>query len=197
MAMKYTPILPVDPDEPASMPAARANSADDASPLETVDISTVPIDDVPDRKWIVKGVIPDRNVTDISSDGGLGKSLIGGLQLGIAMTAEVEWLGMDVVGGSFLYASCEDELDEVLRRRNSVLRAMGIPREAIKGFCVLDLTDSEETELALAGKSKAAGVDAPLLSPRSDDQSRPPESRCARYTRRHVRRIRNRSGPGS
>jgi hypothetical protein len=44
--------------------------------LNTIDLSTVAVDDVPERKWIVSNLIPARNVTDISGDGGLGKSLL-------------------------------------------------------------------------------------------------------------------------
>lgn len=123
------------------------------SPLDTIDLSSIPAGDVPPRQWIVADLIPDRNVTDLSGDGGLGKSLLS-LQLAIAMTAGRDWLGMTVAQGPVLYASCEDERDEILRRRNSVLSAHNLVPSSIRGLHLLDLTDSEETELAVAGKGK-------------------------------------------
>lgn len=125
----------------------------DLTPLDTIDLSTIPAGEVPPRQWIVPDLIPDRNVTDLSGDGGLGKSLLG-LQLGIAMTAGRDWLGMTVEQGAVLYASCEDEPDEILRRRNGVLSAHNLVPSSLKGLHLLDLTDSEETELAVAGKAK-------------------------------------------
>lgn len=123
------------------------------TPLDTIDLSSIPAGEVPPRQWIVPDLVPDRNVTDLSGDGGLGKSLLG-LQLAIAMTAGRDWLGMVVTQGPVLYASCEDEPDEILRRRNSVLSAHNLVPSSMRGLHLLDLTDSEETELAVAGKGK-------------------------------------------
>jgi RecA-family ATPase len=116
-------------------------------PLDTLDLSTVPTDAVPERKWIVSDLIPDRNVTDISGDGGLGKSLLA-LQLGIAMTAKCEWIGTLPKPGVVLYVSCEDDRDEILRRRNAVLAGMGLRPKDLDGFYLLDLTSADATELA-------------------------------------------------
>lgn len=123
-------------------------------PLPSLDLSTVPLDDVPARRWIVPGLIPDRNVTDLSGDGGLGKSLLA-LQLGIAMTAGREWIGVRPEQGRVLYVSCEDECDEIMRRRNAILAGEGLPATSIAGLHLLDLTEADTTELAAGGKSGA------------------------------------------
>ncbi|BAB51912.1 AAA family ATPase [Mesorhizobium japonicum] len=143
--------LPAEPllaGEARGQPFTRQSVA----PLATIDLSTVPADDVTPRRWIVPDLIPDRNVTDISGDGGLGKSLLA-LQLGIAMAAGRDWLGTMPEPGGFLYVSCEDEPNEVLRRRNAVLAGMGLTPGDIRNLYLADLTDAEGTELAAPGKA--------------------------------------------
>lgn len=130
------------------------SSAGPAAPLDTLDLSTVPLDDVPPRRWVVPDLIPDRNVTDLSGDGGLGKSLLT-LQLGIAMAAGRDWLGLMPEPGPFLYVSCEDEPDEILRRRNAVLAGMGLSPADLRGFHLLDLTSADASELAGPGRQAA------------------------------------------
>lgn len=129
-------------------------SAGPAAPLDTLDLSTIPLDDVPPRKWVVPDLIPDRNVTDLSGDGGLGKSLLA-LQLGVAMTAARDWIGVMPEPGPFLYLSCEDEPDEILRRRNAVLTGMNLSPADLRAFHLLDLTGADTTELAEPGKAAA------------------------------------------
>jgi RecA-family ATPase len=110
----------------------------------------------PERAWIVRELIPDRNVTDLSGDGGLGKSLIA-LQLGIAMATGTDWLGHMPAPGRVLYLSCEDELDEIHRRVAIIADRKGIPLDDLGGFGVIDLTDAEATELAAPdGKQRLA-----------------------------------------
>jgi len=129
-------------------------SACPAAPLDTLDLSTIPLDDVPPRKWVVPDLIPDRNVTDLSGDGGLGKSLLV-LQLGIAMASGRDWIGQMPELGTFLYVSCEDEPDEILRRRNAVLTGMNLSPADLYAFHLLDLTGADTTELAGPGKATA------------------------------------------
>jgi RecA-family ATPase len=67
---------------------------------------------VPERQWIVPNLIPARQPSLISGDGGLGKSLLM-LQLGIAVATGGKWLGMPVQRGPVLYLSCEDDEREI------------------------------------------------------------------------------------
>lgn len=135
-------------------PAGLGPSYEVAEPFTAIDLASVPIDDVPPRKWIVADLIPDRNVTDLAGDGGLGKSQLA-LQLGIAMTAGRDWIGTMPEAGGFLYVSCEDEPDEILRRRNSILAGMSLLPADLAGFHLVDLTDAESTEFALPGQHGA------------------------------------------
>jgi hypothetical protein len=53
---------------------------------------------VPDRQWFVEGLIPDRTVTNLSGDGGSGKTEII-LQLIAAASLQTQWFGRNVSAG--------------------------------------------------------------------------------------------------
>ncbi|QUJ77320.1 AAA family ATPase [Sulfitobacter albidus] len=81
----------------------------------------------PDRKWIVEDMIPDRQVTLFTGDGGTGKSLIA-MQLATAVALREKkplqtWLGRPVISGSALYFGAEDEQDEMHRRLEGIVAA--------------------------------------------------------------------------
>jgi RecA-family ATPase len=73
------------------------------------------------RKWIVPGYIPDETVTLLSADGGTGKSWIK-LQLAVARALARDWLGLLPEPGKTLVLSCEDDLNEMHRRLDSILK---------------------------------------------------------------------------
>src|SRR5271154_6461176 len=80
---------------------------------------------VPERRWIVRDMIPDKTVTLVSGDGGVGKSLLIG-QLGIAVAASAEWIGTLPERGPVVFVSAEDDLDELHRRVVAIANAQGI-----------------------------------------------------------------------
>ena len=53
---------------------------------------------VPLREWLVDGVIPHKNVTLLSGDGGLGKTILA-LMLGTSLSARTDWLGLKAMHG--------------------------------------------------------------------------------------------------
>ena len=122
--------------------------------LTAVTIASVAGEPAPERKWIVPGLIPDRNVTDMAGDGGTGKSLIT-LQLEVAMTTGTDWLGHMPIPGRCLYISCEDDLDEIRRRIEAIAKASGgrFTTADLDGLHVADLT-SGDTELAVLDKGQ-------------------------------------------
>lgn len=79
---------------------------------------------VPHREWLVEGMIPMHNVTQLSGDGGLGKSQIA-LQLAIAMSMGKDWLGMPTTPGRALCIFAEDDEDELHRRMAATLEHLG------------------------------------------------------------------------
>ena len=66
---------------------------------------------VPEREWLVEGLIPLRVVTLYSGDGGTGKTQTA-LQLIVAASLWLEWLGKVVGPGPCLLYTAEDETDE-------------------------------------------------------------------------------------
>ena len=80
---------------------------------------------VPLREFHVPGM-PAHDVTDLTGDGGGGKSLLA-LQLAFATATSTPWLGMYPRTGRVLYVSCEDDCDELHRRIASISAATGVP----------------------------------------------------------------------
>lgn len=97
---------------------AKANSGTHAkpaaqpTPLAYVDLARDPI---PERKWAVRDRIPAGNVTLLSGEGAVGKSILL-LQLAAAHVLGKDWIGTMPELGPVLYLSCEDDDDEVCRR---------------------------------------------------------------------------------
>ena len=77
---------------------------------------------MPDREWLAQGLVPMHTVTGLSGDGGTGKSLIA-LQLAFAVATASKWLNLNVLSGSSLLISAEDDLDELHRRISDVAAA--------------------------------------------------------------------------
>lgn len=75
---------------------------------------------VPERKWLVDGLIPSGSVTMINGDGGLGKSLLS-LQLMTCCAAGKHWLGRETAKVRSMGIFCEDDKDEVHLRMNSIV----------------------------------------------------------------------------
>lgn len=81
--------------------------------------------DVPDRDWLVDGLIPIGTVTMLYGDGGVGKSLLA-LQLAVSVALGKRWVGQTTAAGRALFISAEDDRDEIHRRLADIARATGI-----------------------------------------------------------------------
>ncbi len=79
---------------------------------------------VPEREWMVQGLVPMSTVTLCSGDGGTGKSLLA-LQMAVAATAGTGWLGQAVRRGRVIFLSAEDDDAELHRRLDAILRREG------------------------------------------------------------------------
>ena len=90
-------------------------------PLEVLDPLHWHDQPVPERRWLVKGLIPLRNVTILSGDGGLGKSLLA-MQLLTACATGNEWLNCETMNCRALGVFCEDDTDELHRRHADINR---------------------------------------------------------------------------
>jgi len=114
-------------------------------PFPTVSAASFAARPSPERKWIIRDLIPDRNVTDLSGDGGLGKSLVA-LQLCSAMAVGSDWLGHMPTPGMTLYLSCEDEIGELHRRIEIIASRGGFSVGDLVDMHVVDLTNTTDTE---------------------------------------------------
>ncbi len=111
---------------------------------------------VPTREWLVDGLVPMKNVTLLSGDGGTGKSLVAHM-LGISVAAGGRgrnWLGMPVNAGRVIYLSCEDDDEELHRRSADILRHYGLEYDDIAGMTLRSLAGEDallaiETKIAL------------------------------------------------
>lgn len=108
---------------------AKANGLDSetASPLNLTftrasDLAGKP---VPERPWLVPEWIPSRQVTLLSGEGGIGKTLIA-MQLQIAAAARILWLGLPINPCASIGLYGEDDDDELHRRLVMLCNLMGV-----------------------------------------------------------------------
>ncbi|MDG4670891.1 AAA family ATPase [Shinella sp. 838] len=129
--------------------AANDNVAPAAKKLFTVispaDFADAP---VPSRKWYIEELIPARNVTLLSGDGGTGKSLVA-LQIAVAGCLGAETLGLAPAFGRTLVLAAEDEWDELHRRLDDICVAQGTTLAALRGMRVIPAA-GQDAELVRA-----------------------------------------------
>lgn len=92
---------------------------------------------VPPREWHVPGMIPAHNVTDLTGDGGTGKSLVA-LQLAVATVTGTEWLGQAVRTGRAIYLTAEDDPDELHRRLAGICPLTGLDGLTLRSLAGYD-----------------------------------------------------------
>ena len=160
--MKFVP-LP-DDDLPADF-RARLGFADGVGPhgerwhtrddpplptLEIVNALSLARKEPPAREWLIQGLIPAREITMLSGDGGTGKSLLA-LQLAVAVATATDWAGQVPNKGRSLFISAEDDVTELHRRLSTIIRAQRVAIEDLGSLNILPL----------------AGRDAVLAAPKS------------------------------
>jgi hypothetical protein len=79
---------------------------------------------VPERQWIVGDRIPAKNVTLLSGEGSIGKSILS-LQLAVAVVLGKDWLCSLPDLGPVIAVCCEDDEDEIWRRLDLILAHYG------------------------------------------------------------------------
>ncbi|ACI93285.1 conserved hypothetical protein [Afipia carboxidovorans OM5] len=94
------------------------------------------------REWFLTGLIPHRQVTLLSGDGGVGKSLLG-LQIGAASALAIETLGLRPRPGRVLYVGAEDEAEEFHRRLDDIATAHSAKMSELTDLRILPLADMD------------------------------------------------------
>jgi hypothetical protein len=93
---------------------------DESEPIYVGDLKGEP----KPRLWLAKDWIPLEAVTNISGDGGMGKTLLA-QQLQYSTALGYSWLGIETKQVSSLGVYCEDDIDEMHRRHNSIKSDLG------------------------------------------------------------------------
>ena len=113
----------------------------------------------PERRWIVKDMIPDRSVAIVAGDGGGGKTTLM-LQLAAAIAGARPWLGYNPDAGRVLVVTAEDDEDELHRRVAAIAKSLDV-----------DLADLADLHIVpLAGRDAVMGAPegkAALIAPTS------------------------------
>ena len=119
---------------------------------------------VPPREWLVDKLVPMKTVTLFGGDGGTGKSLLA-LQLAIGAATGAGWLGRPVEQGRVIFISAEDDDDELHRRIDDILRALGRDYDDLSGLTMRSLAGEDallaiETKVALMQSALFEELDA-------------------------------------
>ena len=114
---------------PDAKPAADAKAAADAKPISEpplpfINIAAWQDQPVPERAWTVKDRIPGSNVTLLSGEGSIGKSILS-LHLSTAIVLGRDWLGSLPEPGPALVVCCEEDVNELWRRFDPIFRHYG------------------------------------------------------------------------
>lgn len=136
--------------EPVEMEGVQADQPIRASTFQP--LSVLQGVEVPDRDWVVPGLIPDKTVTMLSGDGGTGKSLIA-QQLAAAAVLKKPWLGQEVKHGPVLLISAEDDQEELHRRFASILAHSGAAFRDMDDLVFRSLAGEDAVLGAVAGKT--------------------------------------------
>jgi len=115
---------------------------DEPQPLGFINPAAWHGEPVPDRQWYIDGLIPMRQVTLLSGDGGVGKSLLA-LQIAAAGAMSVETLGLAPWAGEVLYVGAEDESDEFHRRLADIAKAHDRTLADLFMFRLLPMADMD------------------------------------------------------
>lgn len=132
------------------------------SPLRLAPIGDWQGATIPEREWIVPGVLPKASITLLTGDGGLGKSLIM-QQLQTACAIGGEWLGVPVQKCRSFALYCEDDEDELQRRQADINRAYGVDFEDIAEDVAYASRTGEENILMEFDRRSDVGKKTPLF----------------------------------
>lgn len=144
-------------------PTHGRDAADAAQPATTISIraSVLGATKAPERRFVLDGLIPDRNVTLFSGDGGLGKSLVA-LHIAMIMASGSKWLGRGTAAGEVVLLSAEDELHEIHRRLEQICEHEETSLSSLTGLHIVPLA-GKDALLAIPDRERGAMRPTTLL----------------------------------
>lgn len=123
------------------------------APWQAIDPADYAGKPVPSRQWYIDGMIPARNVTLLSGDGGTGKSLLA-LQIATAGALGIGTLDLKPRPGRTLVLAAEDEWDEVHRRLVDICAANHADLSDLRGMMRVLPLAGHDAELARPDRNK-------------------------------------------
>jgi hypothetical protein len=106
--------------------SAESKPASEPPPLPFIDIAAWDGATVPEREWVVQDRVPLKNVTLLSGEGGVGKSIVS-LHLAVATVLGRDWLSALPTPGPAIVVCCEDDADELHRRLDRITAPTCLP----------------------------------------------------------------------
>jgi RecA-family ATPase len=100
--------------------SAESKPSSEPPALQFIDIAAWDGATAPEREWVVQDRVPLKNVTLLSGEGGVGKSVIS-LHLAVATALGRDWLNALPTPGPALVLCCEDDTDELHRRLDRIV----------------------------------------------------------------------------
>jgi len=88
--------------------------------------------DIPERRWMVEGLVPYHQATLLTGAGAAGKSLLEQLKC-TCIGMGLPFLGVEVEQVPTLYITCEDDPSELHRRQAAICAGLGISLEDTRG----------------------------------------------------------------
>lgn len=88
---------------------------------------------IAERPWLVNGWLPLGNVTMLSGDGGVGKTLLSQM-LATCCAIGRDWLGLPTTPCRALAVFCEDDENEIRRRQRDINTFLGVDWGDLENF---------------------------------------------------------------
>jgi RecA-family ATPase len=147
---------PAAPQTNGSHDSPHLREQDSRRPLPFIDMSRWDDEPAPGREWAVYDRIPLRQVTLLTGEGAVGKSILL-MQLLVAASLGREWLDTMPEHGPALYLGAEDDADELHRRIGAIANHFGAKVSEFADLLHLMSFAGEDAVLAISDRNGRVG----------------------------------------